>query len=245
MTIRLKDIAQEANVSISTVSRILSNDSSRKSNDKTIARVFEAAEKLGYFAQKFADARYLGYKTGERVYSVACILTSEHETYVSPFFNALMAGIQQEVITQGARFPHNFFVTHINDNSFMNFIENTHLDCAIMLGRTTLSNIQMIKNSISNLVYAGVNEIGADIDEVVCDARSAVKSGVEYLIKLGHTKIGFLGPTKIKHQVFNEHRFTGYKDAMELYNLLRSRCALHLLGSQRALFFCLSLLDSS
>jgi DNA-binding LacI/PurR family transcriptional regulator len=219
MAIKLKDIAKETGVSISTVSRILSHDTSRKANDKTIAKVFEAAERMGYFAQKLAPVQYLEYTKGDKTFSVACILTSEHESYVSPFFSSLLAGIQQEVIHQGANFPHNFFVTYIKDPGFMNFIKNTRLDCAIMLGRTTLENINMLKNQIPNLVYAGVNQIGHDIDEVICDAHLAVMSAVEYLIDLGHRKIGFIGPTQMKHQVFNEHRYQGYVDAMEKHNI--------------------------
>lgn len=84
MAVKLKDIAQDAGVSISTVSRILNNDLSRKSNEQTAAKVFEAAERLGYFAQKLAPARYMEYKNADKTFSVACILTSEHETYVSP-----------------------------------------------------------------------------------------------------------------------------------------------------------------
>jgi len=44
-------------------------------------------------------------------------------------------------------------------------------------------------------------------------------SAVEYLIDLGHRKIGFIGPTQMKHQVFNEHRYQGYVDAMEKHNI--------------------------
>ncbi|NBK23562.1 MAG: LacI family transcriptional regulator [Spirochaetia bacterium] len=214
MAVKLKDIAQDTNVSISTVSRILNNDMSRKSNEQTVSKVFEAAERLGYFAQRLAPARYMEYKGADKTFSVACILTSEHETYVSPFFSALLSGIQQEVINQGAAFPHNFFVTYIKDPGFLKFIQNTQLDCAIMLGRTSLENITMLKSTIPNLVYAGVNEIGHGIDEVLCDAHLAVEEAIGYLIGLGHRDIGFIGPTQVKHQVFNEHRYQGFLDAM-------------------------------
>lgn len=220
MTVRLKDIAKEANVSISTVSRILNQDPTRKANDQTIARVFEAAERLGYFSQKLASVRALGTKSSDqKVYSVACILMSEHESYVSPFFSVLMTGIQQEIISQGSRFPHNFFVTSIKDPGFIHFLESTSLDCAIMLGRTTEENIRYLEAKVPNLVYAGVNKVGLGIDEVVCDARTAVSVAVEYLIELGHTEIGFIGPTRRKYQVFNEHRYDGYLDALSGHDL--------------------------
>lgn len=218
--VKLKDIAKEAKVSISTVSRILNQDSSRKSSDQTIARVFDAAERLGYFTQKLASAQALGtLVNGQTVYSVACILMSEHESYVSPFFSSLMAGIQQEIMNQGARFPHNFFVISIQDPGFTHFLESTALDCAIMLGRTTEENIRHLEGRVPNIVYAGVNAVGGGIDEVVCDARAAFREAVEYLIGLGHTEIGFLGPTRRKHHVFNEHRYDGFCDAMAHHGL--------------------------
>ncbi|MDD5077082.1 MAG: LacI family DNA-binding transcriptional regulator [Sphaerochaetaceae bacterium] len=219
MAVRLKDIARESGVSISTVSRILSNDTSRKANSKTIAKVFATAERLGYFHEKVTPAHFLEYFNPHETYSVGCILTSEEETYVSPFFSALLAGIQHEIIKQGPSFPHNFFVAHIKDPGFVQFIQNTRLDCAIMLGRTSLENIEMLKANIANLVYAGVNKIGNGIDEVLCDAREAVLYAIDHLINLGHRSIGFIGPTKKKHRVFNEHRYEGFLDAMKNHGL--------------------------
>ncbi|HAF85761.1 MAG TPA: hypothetical protein DCG32_05225 [Sphaerochaeta sp.] len=192
MAVKLKDIALDTGGSISMVARILNNDMSSKSNEQTVSKVFESAQWLGYFAQRLAPARYMEYKGADKTFSVACILTSEHETYVSPIFSALLAGIQQEVINQGAAFPHNFFVTYIKAPGFFTFIQNTKLDCAIMLGRTSLENINMLKSTIPNLVYAVLNEIGHDIDEVLCDAHLAVEEAIEYLISLGYSEIGFI-----------------------------------------------------
>ena len=220
MAIKLKDIAQETGVSISTVSRILSNDTSRKSNDKTVAKVLKAAESLGYFSQKTGPKTYEQYVAPVKTYSLACILTSDHETYVSPFFSTLLAGIQSELARQEANFPHNFFVAYIKDPGFPQFLKNTKLDCAIMLGRTSLENINLLKSSIPNLLYAGVNRIGGNhMDEVICDAHHGVVCAIEYLILLGHEKIGFLGPIQKKHHVFNEHRYQGFLDAMAAHQL--------------------------
>lgn len=214
MAVKLKDIAQATGVSISTVSRILANDTSRKSNDQTVAKVFEAAERLGYFKQRIAPAHYLGYVNAHKTFSVACILTSDHESYVSPFFSALLSGIQQEIAKQGPDFPKNFFVISIKDPGFHQFLQKTRLDCAIMLGRTSLENIELLKSSIPNLVYAGVNRIGNGLDEVICDAHDGVVRAIDYLVSLGHRRIGFIGPIQKKHHVFNEHRYQGYCDAM-------------------------------
>lgn len=44
----IKDIAEKAGVSISTVSRVLNNDPSLSVSDDTKKRIFEAAEALSY-----------------------------------------------------------------------------------------------------------------------------------------------------------------------------------------------------
>jgi DNA-binding LacI/PurR family transcriptional regulator len=220
MGVKLKDIAKESGVSISTVSRILSRDQSRKSNDETVKKVYEVAEKLGYFAQKLGPLHYRKVINKEKQYAIGCVLTSEHESYVSPFFSTLLTGIQEEIHRLGPSFSHNFFVVNIKDPGFMQFLESTHLDCAIMLGRTTYDNIKLLKQTIPCLVYAGINKIGNGIDEVLCDAHEGVVTAVDYLISLGHKEIAFIGPTQQKHTVFNEHRYGGYLESMKAHNLV-------------------------
>jgi len=60
-----------------------------------------------------------------------------------------------------------------------------------------------------------VNSIGSDFDEVLCDGYSGAVRAVQYLIGLGHKKIGYIGSTQQKYQVFNEHRYQGYLDALD------------------------------
>ena len=215
MTVKLKDIAKETGMSISTVSRILSKDTSRKSSSETVARVLETARKMGYETRPDMESVSVPV-SGEAkpVFSIGCILTSDHETYVSPFFSTLLAGIQNELANAGDRIDYHFFVVNIKDPGFSNFLDSRKLDCAVMLGRTSLDNITMLQQRIPNLVYAGVNRIGKEIDEVICDAFLGASCAVEYLVSLGHRKIGFIGPTQQKHQVFNEHRYRGYLEVM-------------------------------
>lgn len=215
MAVKLKDIATETGVSISTVSRVLSRDTTRKSSDETVAKVRAAAVRLGYLPVPGDSGAGENVQEAQaKVYSIGCILTSEHESYVSPFFSTLLAGIQNELVKSGDRFAYHFSVMNINDPGFPQFLDTDELDCAIMLGRTTIENISLLCTRVPNLVYAGVNRISDDIDEVVCDAYHGAVCAVDHLISLGHTKIGFIGSTQEKYPVFNEHRYRGYLDAM-------------------------------
>lgn len=212
--VTLKDIAKASGVSISTVSRILNKDSSRKSSEETCKRVVQVARELGYISEYQSKAQQLDADASPAWYSIGCILTSDYESFVSPFFSTLLAGIQNELSRLGGDLAYHFSVMNIKDPGFPQFIDSSKLDCAIMLGRTSLENITFLRERIPDLVYAGVNEIGNDFDEVLCDAHAGAMSAVRYLAGLGHKRIGFLGPSLQKDPVFNEHRYQGYRDAM-------------------------------
>jgi DNA-binding LacI/PurR family transcriptional regulator len=219
MEIKLKDIASECGVSVSTVSRILSHDTSRKIKDSTVEKVTRTAREMGYFDQR---AFLHTFSKPSQSYNLGCIFTSDHETFLSPFFSQLLAGIHKEILSQGERYNLTFNTFNITDPGYKAAIAQSHLDGAIILGRTTLENITFIKENIAFLVYAGLNRIGQDFDEVLCDARKGVSNAVEYLHSLGHREIGFIGPTQQKHPVFNEHRYAGYEDGLAALGLQKN-----------------------
>ncbi|HOV64194.1 MAG: LacI family DNA-binding transcriptional regulator [Spirochaetales bacterium] len=219
MAARLKDIAKASGVSISTVSRILNGVTSRKPNDETCRRVLQAAREMGYLSDIPAKLKVLSGGLDTSVLSIGCILTSDHETFVSPFFSSLLAAIQNTLVKLGYSLKYKLSVMNIIDPGFSLFMESTQIDCGIMLGRTKLENINLIKQKMPNLVYAGVNSIGSDFDEVLCDGYRGALCAVQYLIGLGHRKIGYIGSTQQKYQVFNEHRYQGFLDALNQANI--------------------------
>ena len=214
MKVRLKDIAQETGVSISTVSRILSGNGYRKEGDKNAQLVIDAAKRMGFFAK---DSGHRMIVQGDKIqqnYSIGCILTSAHETFVSPFFSSMLAAIQQELSHWQDLIQYNLIVTSLTDPGFSHILKSENLDCAIILGRTSQENIVRLKETIPHLVYAGANKMNCSIDEVICDGYAGVQRAVEYFVGLGHRNIGFIGPVNQQPQLFNEHRFTGFTDAL-------------------------------
>lgn len=212
--IKLKNIAAQCNVSISTVSRVLSGDTSRKANEATARKIVETARELGYFDEKSRRASQC--ETG---FSLGCIFISDHETVVSPFFSEVVRGIQSEVSRLGRFITIDFHTVNIAEPGFEESIEKLALDCAVILGRSPLSTIDFLKARIPCLLYAGLNSIGG-MDEVLCDARAGMTEAVGYLCSLGHRRIAYVGPADRQSNVYNEHRFDGYLKGMDKAGLL-------------------------
>jgi len=222
MAVTLKDIAQKAGVSISTVSRIINNDQNKPASKETTERIWALVRELGYVPNN--DARNLIKNNknsfSERNKTIGCILASQRDSYKDPFFSQIMMGIQSEAALHGYVIGYAF--SYFEDESMLyQHIASAKVDGAIVLGRMSEDLLVFLKSNIQNLVYTGLNKINRDLDEVICDAYEATCCAVEHLISLGHKKIGFIGsiPSSEKNNVINEHRFTAYKDTLGKHNI--------------------------
>jgi len=71
------------------------------------------------------------------------------------FFSSLLAAIQNSLAQLDEPRKYKLSVMNMMDPGFPFFLESANLDCGIMLGRTSLENINLLKSKIPNLVYAG------------------------------------------------------------------------------------------
>lgn len=219
MSVTLKDIAQKAGISISTVSRIINNDTSKKASQETTDKVWEIVKELGYIPNQ--NARLLkGEGNGDkevRTKAIGCIFTSTTDAFTDPFFSQIAMGIQKEVIKSGYVLGYAFSSCDLTDSALYNNISANKVDGAIILGRFNRDMLNFLTGHIENLIYAGVNYVDGGFDEVICDGYQGACAATQYLIDLGHTQIGFIGMVRGDETgIINEHRFKGYSDTMKI-----------------------------
>ena len=201
----LSDIAKECGLSISTVSRVLSGDESRKIKDETKALVFSKAEELGYIRERIS--RF----SRRRPIKVAALFLSDHESLPSPFFSEIIEGIK-DAASAYAEGDISFSLLSLYDTDFQKNFEEGLFDIAVILGRVRKDVLERIRKSDVQLIYAGLNGI-ADMDEVICDARAGCRHAVSYLHGIGRKRIAFIGPAG-QDDVENEYRFEGYLEGL-------------------------------
>ncbi len=211
--VKLKDIAQTTGVSVSTVSRILSGDKSRKMKDETVKEVLRVASELGYYSDKKKKL-----KNAVGKLNIAVLFVSDHESILSPFFSQIIEGIRNEIDLLSEYMNISFEILSLDTLAFEQRLDKRSIDAAIILGRTRESVIKRIKDTVPNIIYCGLNTIGL-MDEVICDAKEGIKDAVKFLYQTGARKIAYIGPTSIQNEIMNEHRYVGYIEALADLNL--------------------------
>lgn len=219
MKVTLKDIANKSGVSVSTVSRILSGDTSRKSSESTVALVRKTADELGY-----AESKERGLRKARRELRVGAVFLADHEMVTQEFFQGILSGIHEEagMLSEKENLVLSLF-TMTGENS-----QVEALDGAVVLGRGSSGMLSALRSRIPLLVYAGLNSIGG-MDEVVSDCAEGIRDAVRHLYSRGCRRIAYIGPEKSEWAV-NEHRYQGYVHAIAELGLENLHEFSHLTG---------------
>lgn len=206
MKITIKDIAEKANVSVATVSRVVNNKSKGVGED-TRKRILELVEAYNY--QPSAVARGLVTKKSKIIGLIIPDLTN-------PFYPKMAKGIEDEASKHG----YNIILCDGNNSmdkeaAYLDFL-GEHYVCGIIYNNfKNISDtiLNKILNSSLPLVFIDSKPEIKGCKCVYLDNRKAMYDMIEYLIHNGHRRIGFMtGP--LDSYSINE-RYKGYLKALE------------------------------
>lgn len=174
-----REIAKIANVSVSTVSKALSD--SREVNSETAERIKRIALELGYFKEK--NKRKIEYKKGK--HPVIAILCPE---IISIAYSTMVTWIKEYVEERGGRTF--VYIYDFSNEKISHGIESIILD-------DDADGIVAIGGDVRGMPDLPVVRIGDFHDErfdcVFNDSGKVMDTTVAYLTDLGHQKIGFVG----------------------------------------------------
>lgn len=174
----IKDIAQMANVSAATVSRVLNYDQTLSVSDDTRKRIFLAAEKLNYLTKHKQKKRK---NSGE--ISIVQWYT-EQEELNDLYYYSIRTGIEEQL----HHLKYN--IRRIFHNDTLNQAQNS--DGIIAIGKYSAAEIQKLEKINSNLVFVDYNTLKYDHSCVVPDIQNSVIEALDHFIDSGRQKIGLL-----------------------------------------------------
>lgn len=211
----ITDVAKVANVSIATVSRVLTG-SSHPVSDETRARVLEAARALNYSPSALAKAMVTG-----DTHIVGVIIGDATD----PYFATIVRGVEDV-----AR-KHGYLVIVCNSDrmpaielQYLRTLNDYRVDGVIFAGGGLLDEGYLNEMRQALEVFYEREAVCVSLAKhllpsvsVLVDNERVVRDAMDYLIGLGHTQIAYIsGPNLLTTA---ELRLNGYKSALESHGL--------------------------
>ena len=203
MSVTIEDVAEEADVSITTVSAVI-NDTRYVSPELT-ERVKRAIEKLNYQPDQIGR----GLRKGQS--NTIGLVVSD---ITNPFFPRVARGVEDS-----ARENHynvilcNTDEDPVEEKHYISLLRSQRVDGLIIAptGEGT-DNIEPLMETSTPIVLIDRSIEDSDIPAITSDNHRGTYGAIEYLIDKGHSKIGFVGGLRGVQSTDARHR--GYKDAL-------------------------------
>ena len=208
--IRLKDIAERAGVSVSTVSNVLSGK--RQKNSETGKRVLQIADEMGYFA------RYVG----NSAHTVRFVIYKRSGQIVmdTPFFSELFSGIEHACSSHGYTLTFSF-IDSAHDPEYKNRLNSmlSDLTTPILLLATEMSkeDIALFRDFKGPLVVLDSLFQTEPFNTICIDNYTAGWQGGEILLNDGHTHLGLITYSTMVNNILYRNR--GFKAALKARGL--------------------------
>ncbi|GAW29434.1 LacI family DNA-binding transcriptional regulator [Carboxydocella sp. ULO1] len=203
MPVTIKDVAREAGVSVSTVSRVLNN--SKPVSSEIRARVLAAVNKLNFQPNSLARSLVL-----KKTRLIGVLVPD----IANPFFPVAIAGIEEIASMYGYNILlFNTFGQIEKELQYLNILKEKQVDGIIKMSTQVTEKHEeyFASTSIPMVVTSNCTE-REDVPCVVIDDVRAAYDATSYLISLGHKRIGMIsGPLD---DSAGRDRFLGYQQAM-------------------------------
>lgn len=216
MGVTIRDVARLAGVAVSTASLALNNK--ERVNQATRKKIIEAARKLNYYPSSIAR-RFALNKT--HTVALCAFISGEHP--LGGFYMPVIQGIIDVVNACNYSFQLDIRGEYQNSStkreSLARLAKHKMVDGLLILSHWPLSFKEVIDLEQMGFPYVIVDSSisGVETNCVGVDNFGGALKAMEYLIGLGHRKIGFItGPPAQHHSM---ERIRGYKEALKRNNI--------------------------
>lgn len=188
----IRDVAQESGVSLTTVSLVLNKNDERIS-DATRRRVLEAMEKLSYTPSRLARGL-----PNRRANTLAVLVPGLKHALADVYFGEVISGIYDAAADAGFRILLEVArPQYVKRREYMTLLDDCSVDGVLFIGATE-EHTWLAEFDGSGKPVMIVNNYFQrwDLHHVVCDYTGAGRMAAEYLVGLGHARIGHIsGPS--------------------------------------------------
>ncbi len=207
MRVTLREVAEQAGVSMMTVSNVMNGNRARVS-PSTIEKVQRIADELGYVPS--ASARSLATKAS-RLVGLLVPAADEDSLMLSPHTMAIVGMIERELRKYGY---HLLLRGVAHPDEVAEALRSWSLDGAILLGFLDEEVGKLTKKTIGAVHVVAIDSYSANrlTTGTRSDDFAGARLAAQHLLDLGHRRILFAGPAFSGVGVVHE-RFEGFSQA--------------------------------
>ncbi len=176
----IKDIASKANVSITTVSRVLNYDKTLSVSDSTRKRIFQAAEDLNYSKKRKVS-------TKRDTLAIVDWYTEEQELD-DLYYLSLRMSVEREAEKLQYKIKRYF-----RGSDFRSIEDATSV---IAIGKFSDDQVERLGNLAAQIVFVDYDTLGIGYNCIVTDFQSSTKHVIDHFLSKGLTKIGMITGTE-------------------------------------------------
>ena len=218
----IKDVAKEANVSISVVSYVLNNKAGKTISDATKLRVTEAAKKLRYFPNRIASGM-----RNRKAMSIGVVSYWDMD-------GAAFMGMLSGAIEVASAYGYSVVVCNPkageDEYAYLDHYRSKSIDGIIFISPYEALGLIDEHTHINKMKSAGVpfviingHSCVADVSYINIDFYSSTYLATRYLISKGHSAITYVAPVSIPYSELHQ-RYLGYRDAVHEVDLPECIC---------------------
>lgn len=203
----IKDVAQRAGVSQSTVSLVI--NSSPRVTDNTRKKVQRAIKNLNYHPKRHARSL-----ASNRTGNIGFILMERYKTTNEPFYTRILLGAEFEA----SNLDYYTLLTTVKEDfdpeeDIPRFLLEKNVDGVVIAGRNPRNLLEYLHNLDIPTVYIDYFLNGLTSNAILIDNEHGGFSAIEHLIQQGRKKVAFCGGSSGHPSI--QGRFRGYLNAME------------------------------
>ncbi|UPM55537.1 LacI family DNA-binding transcriptional regulator [Gottfriedia acidiceleris] len=197
MSVTIYDVAKHAGVSIATVSRVINEHPSVKSETKK--KVFEVIDRLQYQYNAAAGVLASG-----RTNTVALVTPNN----INPFYAEVAEGIYYEALNKGI----NIVTTNmsLNKDNDIPYLNKQNVD-GLLLMDMTAKQVAKLNKQVENLVIIGNDLLDSKANCVITDNFAGIQLAMHFLFENGHEKVALISEPPI---------FNDIKDRVRAYQII-------------------------
>lgn len=180
---KLKDVAEEAGVSLATVSRVLNNDPTLNIKPETKRRVLDIAEQLEYRSK---SAKKSHSDSSSRHHFLAIYCYKQETEANDPYYLSIRHGIEAQCDKLG--------ITLTNCYNSVIDVETQKITGILLIGKAHNRLLSKLpKRLVDSICYINFSDTASMYDCVDIDMRRISQQVVDFFVEQGYERIGFIG----------------------------------------------------